>query len=40
MQFNNKLEDRQLILLDDQGYIIASCDSIFSTLKMRGEPSL
>ena len=37
MQFNNKLEHRQLILLDDQGFIIASCDSIFSTSKMRDE---
>lgn len=38
MQFNNKIKDRQLILLDEQGYIIASCDSIFSTLEMRDEP--
>jgi len=38
MQFNNTLKDRQLILLDDEGRIIASCDSIFPTLDMRDEP--
>lgn len=38
MQFNQKQKDRQLILLDEDGFILASCDSIFSTKNLRKEP--
>ena len=38
MLFNHKNKDRQLILLDEEGFILASCDSIFSTQKLRRYP--
>ncbi len=34
----NRDASRQLILLNDDGYIIASCDSIFSTQELRDRP--
>ena len=37
MLFNKKQKDRQLVLLDEKGFILASCDSIFSTQKLRSE---
>ncbi len=38
MLFNKKQKDRQLILLDENGFLLASCDSIFSTKNLRREP--
>lgn len=38
MQFENERKEKQLILLDKNGFILASCDSIFSTNDLRNEP--
>ena len=38
MQFEYKRKEKQHILLDDKGFILASCDSIFSTKNLRNKP--